>query len=182
MAPHDLPHVTHDMILRFMGVNFSSVTDGSATIPSSVGDDVKPIFVPDDQKSTPPPAGAGKSPEQDKAMWEGKPAFILDIATGMLIAPTAYYNAGSAALVLLLIFLAIGIFFWCRIRSRRRVSQVRLEEESIPLHPNVSEDEGFRQRAGKGKERALGNADEREEIFAVIDSDDEDEYKSPVPT
>ena len=71
MAPYDNPHVTHDMILRFMGVNFSSVTDGSARIPSSVGDDAKPMFVPEDQKSTPSPPGAGKSPEQDTAMWEG---------------------------------------------------------------------------------------------------------------
>lgn len=85
MAPYDNPHVTHDMILRFMGVNFSSVADGSARIPSSVGDDSKPIFVPDDQKATPPPASAGKSPEQDKAMWEGKPPFILDLATETLI-------------------------------------------------------------------------------------------------
>ncbi|KAF9651698.1 alpha/beta-hydrolase [Thelephora ganbajun] len=164
MAPYDNPLVTHDMILRFMGVNFSSITDGSARIPSSVGDDVKPVFVPEDQKPTPPPANIGKTPEQDKAMWE------------------AYYNAGSAALVLLLIFLAIGVFFWCRIRSRRRVSQVRLEEESIPLHSSVDDDEGFRQRAGKGKERALGDASEREEMFTVADSDDEDEFKSPVPT
>lgn len=96
--------------------------------------------------------------------------------------PSAYYNAGSAALVLLLIFLAIGVFFWCRIRSRRRISQVRLEEESIPLHSNLSDDEGFRQRAGKGKERALGDASEREEMFAVADSDDEDEFKSHNPT
>lgn len=73
MAPYDNPLVTHDMILRFMGVNFSSIAEGSARIPSSVGDDVKPVFVPDDQKPNPPPAGAGKTPEQDKAMWEGNP-------------------------------------------------------------------------------------------------------------
>lgn len=72
MAPYDNPGVTHDMILRFMGVNFSSIADGSARIPSSVGDDVKPVFVPEDQKSTTPPASTGKSPEQDKAMWEGE--------------------------------------------------------------------------------------------------------------
>jgi carboxypeptidase D len=77
MAPYDNPQVTHDMILRFMGVNFSSIADGSARIPSSVGDDVKPVFVPGDQKTTPPPAGAGKSPEQDKAMWEGNPPSFL---------------------------------------------------------------------------------------------------------
>jgi len=100
----------------------------------------------------------------------------------MLTSLPAYYNAGSAALVLILVFLAIGAFLWCRIRSRRRVSQVRLEEESIPLHSSVGDDEGFRQRAGKGKERALGNASEREEMFAVADSDDEDEFKSSAAT
>ena len=69
MAPYDNPHVTHDMILRFMGVNFTTIVDGSARIPSSVGDDVKPI--PGNLKPVTPPAGTGKSPEQDKAMWEG---------------------------------------------------------------------------------------------------------------
>lgn len=102
----------------------------------------------------------------------------------MLIVSPAYYNAGSAALVLLLILLAVGVFFWCRTRSRRRVSRVRLEEESIPLQSSMNDDEddGFRQRAGKGKERALGDASEREEMFAVADSDDEEEVKSPVNT
>lgn len=71
MAPFDLPHVTHDMILRFMGVNFSAITDGSAGIPSQVGGDTKPVPVLDDAtSSTPVPT---KSAEQDKAMWEGKP-------------------------------------------------------------------------------------------------------------
>lgn len=100
----------------------------------------------------------------------------------MLIISSAYYNAGSAALVLLLILLAIGVFFWCRTRSRRRVSKVRLEEESIPLQSSMNDDEddGFRQRAGKGKERALGDASEREEMFTVADSEDEEELKTPI--
>jgi carboxypeptidase D len=106
----------------------------------------------------------------------------LNLVARILTALSAYYNAGSAALVLLLILLAIGVFFWCRIRSRRRTSQVRLEEESIPLHSGVGDDEGFRQRVGKGKERALGDASEREEMFRVADSDDEDESKSSNPT
>ena len=46
----------------------------------------------------------------------------------------------------------------------------------------MGDDEGFRQRAGKGKERALGDASEREEMFAVADSDDEDEFKSSTAT
>jgi len=70
MVPYDAPHVAHDMILRFMGVNFSAIADGSARIPSSVGDDVKPVFVPQNEPTL-PPAGTVQTPEQDKAMWEG---------------------------------------------------------------------------------------------------------------
>ena len=50
------------------------------------------------------------------------------------------------------------------------------------MHSTLDDDEGFRQRTGKGKERALGDVSEREEMFAVADSDDEDEFKSPMPT
>ena len=71
MAGYDVPHVTHDMILRFMGVDFSVINDGTAKIPSSVGDHVKaiPTVVAASATPTLPPA---KSPEQDKAMWEGE--------------------------------------------------------------------------------------------------------------
>ena len=73
MVPFDLPHVAHDMILRFMGVNFSAIADGTALIPSKVGDEEKPIPVlsegQDDSKT---PVTPGKTPEQDKAMWEGE--------------------------------------------------------------------------------------------------------------
>jgi carboxypeptidase D len=70
MVPYDVPNIAHDMILRFMGTNFSAITDGSAKIPSSVGNDVKPIF-DSDESSQPPQSNAGTSPLQDKAMWEG---------------------------------------------------------------------------------------------------------------
>lgn len=86
MVGFDLPHVAHDMILRFMGVNFSAIADGSARIPSSIGDVSKPVWVglgedavagaEDGTSSAGGTVGAGgKSPEQDKAMWEG--AFVL---------------------------------------------------------------------------------------------------------
>jgi len=70
MAPFDLPHVTHDMILRFMGVNFTSILEGSARIPSNVGADSKPVY---QETSSEPaaPVPTGKTPQQDKAMWEG---------------------------------------------------------------------------------------------------------------
>jgi len=72
MAPYDVPHVTHDMILRFMGFNFSTVIGGSAGVPSSLGKVKKPKFVEQiGNKPTTVPI-PGKTPEQDKAMWEGK--------------------------------------------------------------------------------------------------------------
>jgi len=71
MAPYDIPTVAHDMILRFMGMNFSAIMGGSAAIPSSIGDtDTKPIF----QGGTEHSGGnlpTGKTPEQNKAKWEG---------------------------------------------------------------------------------------------------------------
>lgn len=79
MAPFDVPHVAHDMMLRFMNVDFSSVIDGSARIPSSVGSQAKPVLVEEgDAKSTnvPPPA---KSPEQNKAMWEGESDYLCGL-------------------------------------------------------------------------------------------------------
>jgi carboxypeptidase D len=81
MVPYDLPHVAHDMILRFMGVNFSAIVDGSARIPSSIGSDTKPLFLGSDKRPTSnesPP----KSPQQDKAMWEGTLRFSLCLAHG----------------------------------------------------------------------------------------------------
>jgi len=156
MVPYDLPHVAHDMILRFMRTNFSALTDGSAKIPSSVGGDAKPVFE-NDQTSSQPQTNTGTSPEQDKAMWE------------------AYYNAGSAALVLLLTFLAIGIFLWYRFR-RRPLKGLPLDqtEESIPLNASNIEDDDelFRQR--KGKERV-----ESETMFDIGDDNEEDDaFKS----
>ena len=74
MAPFDVPHVTHDMMLRFMGVNFSAIVDGSAKIPSSIGTDAKPIFGETDAQSTSVVMPA-KTPQQDKAMWEGMWSF-----------------------------------------------------------------------------------------------------------
>ena len=74
MVPYDLPDISHDMIPRFMGVNFSAITDGSARIPSKVGDDVKPVpavLDGEEEADTSIPVPAGKTPEQDKAMWEG---------------------------------------------------------------------------------------------------------------
>ncbi len=71
MAPYDLPHVAHDMMLRFMNVNFSSIIDGSAKIPSTIGKQAKPVLIEEMQSKPTGMVPPTKSPEQDKAMWEG---------------------------------------------------------------------------------------------------------------
>ncbi len=68
-----MPHVSHDMILRFMGVNFTALTDGSVRIPSAVGSDSKPLPALLDEE--PAPTSPAKTPEQDKARWEGRRPF-----------------------------------------------------------------------------------------------------------
>ncbi|PCH40983.1 KEX1 protein [Wolfiporia cocos MD-104 SS10] len=168
MAGFDAPHPTHDMILRFMGVNFSAIADGSARIPSSVGDDTKPVPALLDEVPTTTPAPA-KTPEQDKAMWE------------------AYYNAGSAALILAIIAVVLGGFFWWRSRRRRvRGLSLSTTEEHIPLTSNMGEPNGHGDadelqpspRPSKGKQRAM-DISPQEAIFSVGDSDDEDDSRSP---
>jgi len=57
------------MMLRFMDVNFTAIVDGSAKIPSTIGTIAKPIFV--EGHNTTPASVPAKTPEQDKAMWEG---------------------------------------------------------------------------------------------------------------
>ncbi|KIK40071.1 hypothetical protein CY34DRAFT_88000 [Suillus luteus UH-Slu-Lm8-n1] len=154
MAPYDVPDVAHDMILRFMGMDFSAIVDGSARIPSAVGDDAKPIFMDsgDVPLSSPLP---GKTPEQTKAQWD------------------AYYNAGSVVLIFLLLAIAIGLCIWCRLRRRPvRLMKNPQSEENIPLN-GYDDEQAHRKR--KGKERALEN----ESGTAIFDvGEDEEEYAS----
>ncbi|KAI0032923.1 alpha/beta-hydrolase [Vararia minispora EC-137] len=172
MVGFDAPTVSHDMILRFMNVNLTALADGAARIPSAVGTDRRPALVdsvaasPGGDTSAGMGAGAspGKTPEQDKAMWE------------------AYYNAGSAALVLVLVLLAIGIFLWCRVRSRRTARSngaLSLSEEAIPLTRDIENGNASTLDVrSKGKGRAREDEDTREDgqtVFEVGDSDDEEE-------
>ena len=102
----------------------------------------------------------------------------IRIAVLTLSDNTAYYNAGSAALVLVLIALAIGGFLWWRLRRNRLrglpTSPQNSYEENIPLTESSElEYPPEEPRSRKGKERAL-SLPSKEEIFRVDDSDDED--------
>lgn len=172
MAPYDVPDVAHDMILRFMGMDFSAIVDGSARIPSAVGDDAKPIFMDsgDVPLSSPLP---GKTPEQTKAQWDGNNFFLHTGKSADSVFLSAYYNAGSVVLIFLLLAIAVGLCIWCRLRRRPvRLMKNPQSEENIPLN-GYDDEQAYRKR--KGKERALEN----ESGTAIFDvGEDEEEYAS----
>jgi carboxypeptidase D len=172
MAPYDVPDVAHDMILRFMGMDFSAIVDGSARIPSAIGDDAKPIFM--DSGDVPLSSSLpGKTPEQTKAQWDGDNNFLHTGTSADSVSLSAYYNAGSVVLIFLLLAIAIGLCIWCHLRRRPvRLLRNPQSEENIPL--NGYDDEQAR-RKRKGKERALEN----ESGTAIFDvGEDEEEYVS----
>ncbi|SRR5260221_684451 len=69
MVGFDVPHVAHDMMLRFMGVDFTALLTGSALFPSEVGDAVKPIIKPALGNSS---KDDNVSPEEDDpTRWQG---------------------------------------------------------------------------------------------------------------
>lgn len=85
MVGFDLPHVAHDMILRFMKVDFSVINSHKAStgaIPSNVGNDVKPVDAVTpvsggDTKGTPgtDPKESEvpvKGSDNDPALWQGE--------------------------------------------------------------------------------------------------------------
>lgn len=173
MVGFDLPEIAHDMMLRFMGVDFSlgATVGAAAKLDSAIGDDVRPaIHVPSSSNGTASlPTTTGMS-DDDKARWE------------------AYYNAGSAALIFVVIGLAVGLFFYFRRRSRfRKAHGVSLaqDEETIPLHANgtaVDGDDSGRRRKGKAKETYPDSPAGGEPIFDVGDDEDSGDERAPEKT
>ena len=143
MVGFDLPEVARDMMLRFMGVDFSlgATVGQGARLGSVVGEDVRPAVVIPSTTTSEGAASPGSTgiSDEDKAQWE------------------AYYNAGSAALIFILIALAIGLFIYFRKRREtpKGVSLSResdFPEETIPLQQGNGEQELGRRRKGKARE------------------------------
>jgi hypothetical protein len=79
MVPYDLPNVAHDMMLRFMNVDFGSLIDGTPSWKSRIGDDARVTAVKAGTVSNGVPlpegttaAGTGSTKGED---WEGQ--FLL---------------------------------------------------------------------------------------------------------
>ena len=96
----------------------------------------------------------------------------IDKFSGFTNFISAYYNAGSAALVLVLIALAIGTFLLCRKRRRTSRANIAMTEEAIPLNQTVIDP---RLENGNDDYKGKGRAHEDPAIFDV-GSDDEGEY------
>ena len=110
--------------------------------------------------------------------------FLCDERTESIV---AYYNAGSVALVLVIVAVVVGGFLWWRSRRQRMrgfsISAANTEEH-IPLNlsmgdMNGHDEDSFRQR--KGKERTGERRSPAEELFSVGDSDGDEDARSPKP-
>jgi carboxypeptidase D len=168
MVGFDVPVVAQDMMLRFMKVDFTKLTDGSVRIPSVVGDDVKPsVELSGGGDGSTDSNGMHLPTAAEQARWD------------------AYYNAGTAALVFVLIALSIGLYVY--FRSRRNAKRMGNggafgeangdAEESIPLNRSHVEIEENRRRKGKGRATEADYKDEGETMFE-IGSDGEEKYPS----
>ena len=148
MVGFDVPTVAHDMMLRFMGVDLSlDATLGTpARLSSSIGGAVREGVTAPAPASVAPVSTSTTTPEQDKARWECKwRVSVIPIKTYNIL---AYYNAGSAALIFLLICLGVGICFFIRQRRNRPRKGISLSRESdfaeehIPLQSSALADIG----------------------------------------
>jgi len=167
MVGFDLPVVAHDMMLRFMGVDFHALSGGSASIPSSVGGVSKPEILFDDAPTPRLPSSSGGS-TRDPSVWR------------------SYYNSGTTVLVFLLIVLGIALVIYIARRRRRYAILPKNEgysdamdlEERVPLSQTDAEassrelSKGERKRANGAN--GQGSVQERSEaIFDVGEEEDD---------
>jgi len=174
MVGFDVPHVTNDMILRFMDVDFSLLPGQAASSKSRIGDDDRVVIGFGTGGSTGMPLFKGGNSRQD-----------------------AWYNAGSAVLFLLVMASLIALFLYFRRRGYARLPLrrgVNLREdgdaidaaERVPLGSERVElddmdgyeldGEGRKRRVDrKGKKRAVEDEERAETVFALGDEDEDKE-------
>ncbi|KZT62946.1 alpha/beta-hydrolase [Calocera cornea HHB12733] len=172
MVGFDVPNVAHDMILRFMGVDFHSLSGGSAGIPSSVGDSVKPGIVFDDSPIPSSPSSGGHT-KTDPNVWR------------------SYYNSGTTALVFLLIVLGIIAIVYIARRRRRYATLPKADgyadhldlEERVPLSTNEDAETSSRDLPNGTQKRLNGGGDHtptQQRTEAIFDlGEEEEEQETP---
>lgn len=151
MVGVDKPIEAHDMMLRFMGVDLMAAAGPSARIPSRLqGEPDRAVIVAGggstggaaEDKVPMIPGVSGKTEAQvaEEAKW------------------AAYYNAGSAALIVLLILIGTGTCILLRLRRKARMQR----GSSAPFLPveEGGEHEMDRFIPGGRSEEDLGGEDE----------------------
>jgi hypothetical protein len=132
---------------------------------------------------------AARHPSRTKLCGKVKSSLLMKGSVlKIILLFVAYYNAGSAALVLVLVFIVIGAVLWCRRRNNRSsgTGNVRLPVDNrSDTTLAASERLGLARRSSKkGKERAFdeeGGDEESRPIFDVgeeSDGEDGEERKS----
>ncbi|ODN78321.1 pheromone-processing carboxypeptidase KEX1 [Cryptococcus amylolentus CBS 6039] len=185
MVGFDVPQVTNDMIMRFMGVDLSLLPGGIAQWESRVGSDERVGLH----------LGEGKG--------DGGMALIKGGKTDW----EAWYNAASAFIVLGVLVGIVGLYFYFRkkpphrragrkgsYRRERQWDRGREAEEGdaaerVPLGServemeDIERAEGyeFEEREGstrwKGKGKGKGKEREEGEVMFSLGEDEEDEHK-----
>lgn len=180
MVGFDVPHVTNDMILRFMDVDVSLVAGQAASSKSRVGDDER-VYL----GLVSSLAGAGVP-----LLKGGKTDWECESTLGLILLPgadgTAWYNAGSAILILLILCSIVGLYFYFRrrgpIHAKRGIVGLPADRnddaERVPLGSErleLDDLEDRERRHRKGKSRMLDEEERGETVFALGDEEDEDE-------
>lgn len=168
MVGFDVPHATNDMILRFMGVDFTLLPGLTGGWASSVGEVERP-------------AVHFGALEEDKGMP------LLKGGSGDW---EAWYNAVSAVVILFILGGIVGLYLYFRRRRLRRQGRGALglptqrdSEERVPLAASEDyelQDTSYPPRLDKGKGRAVERERERESeeherqtVFALEDEDED---------
>lgn len=179
MVPYDQPLASHDMVLRFLGVNLLGAAGPAAQVPSRVGDELEAVLGETHRNGT---AVGGVAPVSDEKVSSG----LLDTTQGL----EAVVNAGSALVIVVIMALALALAFFVRRRlsGRRlsaggkhsRVGSGHRRRNSLPREEGPHEldelvgEEGYldadAREKGKGRASLSG-----EEIFDLGESSDEEE-------
>jgi len=186
MVGFDVPHVTNDMITRFMGVDLALLPGVLGSTAGKLGGVNKVALSTEaGQPAGLPLFKGGKSDVESELQRDEK-----QDGHGLT---AEYYNAGSAFLILVILGSIVGLYFYFRRRRspRRRVGLPTTREDPLERVPLGSErveltdleraeeyeldDEGRKRRRdkGKGKERARESQDHAgQTVFALGDDDD----------
>lgn len=185
MVGVDKPIESHDMMVRFMGIDFMKVAGPNALIPSRVGDEPDRVLITGggggvaeigkDGSRVIPGSGKTEGEVAEEARWR------------------AYYDAGSFALLILVLAVGVGTWLLLRARKHRRLDSKRIgrggalrlaSTTQLGPTPNGNGDDHELEHlvGGKRAEDEDDVEEQGEEIFGVGDEAFSDDDHSDIGT